>query len=108
MLHHTENEVFVRYYDFYQSCQVLRFYMISRYIHLADNNKMPIKNSPDYKLYKLGNIQDTVNRQSKIYYFPVHELYTDEQMVGTKIRINFLQSMSKKPRKTWCETVGAL
>ena len=33
-----------------------RFEMISRYIHLYGNTKEPLSDSPDYKLYKLGNI----------------------------------------------------
>ena len=89
-----------------------RFEMISRYIHLYDNTKVPPSDSPDYKLYKLGNIDKFLTNVFKAIYIPARDLSIDEQMISTKSRINFIQYMPKKPKKIgikiWalCESVS--
>ena len=88
-----------------------RFKEISRYLHLADNTKTPERNAKEYKLYKLGNIQNKVNERCKKNYIPQQEVSIDQQMIGTEARISFLQYMPKKPKrfgvKLWvlCESL---
>ena len=73
--------------------------MISRYIHLCDNTKVPPSDSPDYKLYKLGNNDTFLSNVFQAIYIPTRDLSVDEQMIGTKSRISFIQYMTKKPKK---------
>ena len=89
-----------------------RFEMISRYIHLYDNTKVPPSDSPDYKLYELGNIDKFLSNVFKAIYIPARDLSIDEQMIGTKSRIIFIQNVPKKLKKIgtkiWalCESVS--
>ena len=73
--------------------------MISRYIHLCDNTKVPASDSPDYKLYELRNIDKFLSNVFKAIYIPACDLSVDEQMIGMKSRINLIQYMPKKPKK---------
>ena len=55
-----------------------RFEQISRYLHLADNAKTPERDAKEYKLYKLGNIQNKVKDHCKKNYMPQEEISIDE------------------------------
>ena len=90
-----------------------RFKQILRYLHVADNSKNLPKSDPNHnKLFKLGNLSEKLNQSFKGMYAPSKELSIDEQMIGTKSRIGFLQYMPKKPKKfgikVWalCEAVS--
>ena len=76
-----------------------RFCDILKYLHLANNETTPPKDSSDYKLYKLGNVLDVLSKTFKANYHPGRELAGDEQMVGTRCRVSFVQYMPKKTVK---------
>ena len=76
-----------------------RFEQICHYLHLADNSKQPDKDSKEYKLYKLGKIDEKVNEAAARCCKPKQQLSIDEQMVRTNVRISFLQYLPKKPKK---------
>lgn len=77
-----------------------RFKQILRYLHLVDNSKDLPRNDPNRnRLFKLGNIVQNLNKSFREMYFPSQNLSLDEQMIGTKSRIGFLQYMPKKPKK---------
>jgi len=76
-----------------------RFEQICSFLHLSDNSKTPEKTSSTYKLYKLGNVHVKVNENAKKAYVPSQQLSIDEQMIGTKCRISFIQYMPEKPKK---------
>lgn len=78
---------------------VKRYKEILRYLHLTDNNNVPDKNAPNYKLLKLGGLDRKLCDIFPSIYVPRQELSVDEQMVGTKCRISFIQYMPKKPEK---------
>ena len=75
------------------------FEQMSRYLYLADNTKTPERDAKEYKLYELGNIQNKVNKHCKKSYIPQQEVSIDEQMIGRKACISFLQYTPKKPKK---------
>ncbi len=67
-----------------------RFYAISRYLHFNDNELATHCGSPGYdKLHKIRPILETVELTFAQHYVPGRELSIDEQMIGTKARINF-------------------
>ena len=70
-----------------------RFYGILKYFHLADNTKTPENTDPNYKLHKLGSIIELLNASFKSGYTPCQQIMIDEQMIGAKARISFLQYM---------------
>ena len=77
-----------------------RFKQILRYLHLVDNSDNLQRTDPNYnKLFKLGDIPEKLNKAFKEMYAPSRQLSLDEQMIGTKSRIGFLQYMPKKPKK---------
>ena len=69
---------------------------ICQCLHFADNKKTPDRNSKEFKLYKLGNVTEPVNECSRKCYTPNQRLSIDEQMIGTKFHISYLQYMPKK------------
>lgn len=77
-----------------------RFRELSRYFHLADNKKSVEKGHPDYsKLFKLGGLDEKLSALFSRMYHPSRNLSIDEQMVGMKSRLSFIQYMPKKPKK---------
>ena len=76
-----------------------RYKDILRFLHLTDNEKAPERDSPEFKLYKLGGLHNTLNKSFNSAYSPSKELSVDEQMVGTRCRVSFIQYMPKKPTK---------
>jgi len=78
---------------------VKRYKGILRFLHLADNSHSPEKGSPGYKLYKLGGLHEVLNDSFYSMHHPAQELSVDEQMVGTRCRLGFIQYMPKKPTK---------
>ena len=77
-----------------------KFQQVLRFLHLADNSKQLPRSDPNYnKLYKLGDLMACFNKCFKEMYAPRQNLSIDEQMIGSKSRIGFLQYMPKKPKK---------
>ena len=86
-----------------------RFFTILANLHLVDN----IVEGADQanKLYILGNIMETCNQSFQQHYLPSQNLAIDEQMIGTRCRIGFIQYMPKNLKrfgiKLWvlCESL---
>ena len=76
---------------------VKRYKEILRFLHLSDNENQ--SNQPSDKLYKLGGLHKTLSKTFSQVYSPCQELSVDEQMVGTKCRVGFIQYMPKNPQK---------
>ena len=77
-----------------------RFLKILQFLHLVDNSDALPRNDPNYnKLFKLGGIHTKINNNFSDIYQPKRSMSIDEQMIGTKSRISFLQYMPKKPKK---------
>ena len=77
-----------------------RFRDILRYFHLVDNRKSVEKGHPDYsKLFKLGGLENKLSNSFSEMYLPGKNLSIDEQMIGMKGRVSFIQYMPKKPKK---------
>ena len=90
-----------------------RFKALMRFLHLTDNTKQVPREDPNYdRLFKLGNLQKALNHRFSKPYSPKRSLSIDEQMIGTKCRLSFLQYMPKKPKKfrvkLWalCESIS--
>ena len=77
-----------------------RFQQISRNLHLANNQSQAKRGEPGYnKLFKLGVLPTTLDEKFGMMYTPTRDLSIDEQMIGTKARVIFIQYMPKKPKK---------
>ena len=74
-----------------------RFYNINRYLHFNDNNDQVHFNHD--KLFKIRPVIELVQKTFVEHYVPSRDLSIDEQMIGTKGRISFLQYLPKKPKK---------
>ena len=83
-----------------------RFLQLMRYLHISDPQTMPEKTHPDYKLYRVKPIIQTLAQTFKRMYNPHREQAIDKAMVKFKGRIGFLQYMLMKPCKRgikiWC------
>ena len=77
---------------------IKRYKQILRFLHLNDNTNVPEKDAPNYKLYKLGGLHEKLCKIFSKIYSPSQELSIDEQMVGTKCRVGFIQYMPQKPK----------
>ena len=91
-----------------------RFRQILRFLHLADNSKQVPQSHPNYdRLYKRGNLDKVLSHRFSEMYAPQRTLSIDEQMIGTKARIGFLQYMPNKPTrfgiKLWalCDSISS-
>ena len=74
--------------------------MIIQFLHLVNNTIALPKDNLNYdKLFKLGGIHITLNKLFGDIYEPTGSLSIDEQMIGIKSRIRFLQYTPKKPNK---------
>ena len=77
-----------------------RFRDILRYLHLFDNQETVGRDHPSYtKLEKLGKLDEKLSKLFCDMYHPGQNLSIDEQMIGTKCRVSFIQYMPKKPKK---------
>ena len=78
-----------------------RFISILKFLHFADNDGKPSKNSLDYdRLWKIRNIFDKLNFAFKQLYEPTKEIAVDEVIIKFKGRVLFRQYIPKK-RKQW-------
>ena len=76
-----------------------QFFEIQKYLHINDNTKCPPRDQPGYKLHKIQPVIDVLLATFRKYYSPGQCLSVDEQMIGTKCRVSFLQYIPKKPKK---------
>ena len=77
-----------------------RFYDINRYLHFNDNSLQVSRDHPAFdKLYKIRPVLERVQKTFTEHYTPSMNVSIDEQMLGTKARISFLQYLPKKPQK---------
>ena len=77
-----------------------RFLELAKYLHLVDNKTAVDKNHPNYsKLFKLGGLDEELSKSFESCYKPSQNLSIDEQMIGMKSRVSFIQYMPKKPKK---------
>ena len=74
-----------------------RFCNILRFFHLADNESQPPKESPNYKLYKMGPVIDVLAKNFRSNYYPGRDIAIDEMMIGTRCMVAYIQYMPKKP-----------
>ena len=71
-----------------------RFLLISRYFHISNDAQFP-----GDKLGKLRPFIDHLIRSFQKHWTPHREISIDEQMIGTRCRVSFMQYMPKKPVK---------
>ena len=76
-----------------------RFEQILAFLHLVNNGNTPPRESPEYKLCKLGSLPEMLWKTYQECYTPERELAIDEQMVGMKCCTGIIQYMPKKPQK---------
>ena len=77
-----------------------QFFDIQKYLHFNDNSLAVNRDHPLYdKLFKLRPILDIVTETFSSHYYPSVNLSIDEQMIGTKARLSFIQYLPKKPQK---------
>ena len=74
-----------------------RFLEISRYLHFNDNSKQ--QSSPPDKLFKVRPVIESLSSAFAAHYVPSRNISIDEQMIGTKCRVSFIQYLPKKPKK---------
>jgi hypothetical protein len=71
-----------------------RFVLISRYFHVSDDTQFP-----GDKLGKLRTFIDHLVQSFQNHWTPHREISIDEQMIGTRCRVSFIQYMPKKPAR---------
>ena len=77
-----------------------RYLLILKYLHFNDNTCAVDKDHPLHdKLYKVRLILDRVQESFPMHFIPNQHISINEQMIGTKARISFLQYLPKKPKK---------
>jgi len=77
-----------------------RFYLIQKYLHFNDNSLAVNKDHPHHdKLFKIRPVLDIVNETFRLHYSPGMNVSVDEQMIGTKAKLSFIQYLPKKPKK---------
>lgn len=77
-----------------------RFLKILRFLHLADNTKMPNPGTPKFdKLYKIRPLVDHLKSKFLSSFSPSRYLSVDESMIGFKGRTSLKQYMPMKPIK---------
>jgi len=77
-----------------------RFRELCKYFHLVDNRATLDKDDPNFsKLFKLGGLEKSITQSFSEHYHPGKNLSIDEQMIGMKGRVSFIQYMPKKPKK---------
>ncbi len=62
-----------------------RFEMLTKYLHLNDNTKMPDRSSPEYdRLYKIRPLLESIVPSFKSVYTPSMNISVDESIIGFK------------------------
>ena len=77
-----------------------RFTQILRYLHCSDKKLALPRTDPQYdKLHKIRPVLGTVLENCKAHYIPAEHISIDEQMIGTRCRVGFIQYMPNKPQR---------
>ena len=77
-----------------------RFCKIQQYLHFNDNTLAAKRDHPLYdKLFKIRPVLDIVDETFRLHYSPSANVSIDEQMIGTKARLSYIQYLPKKPKK---------
>ena len=71
-----------------------RFCQISQYLHVSNEDQYP-----NDKLAKIRSFVDHLVPAFQKHWTPHREISIDEQMIGTRCRVGFIQYMPKKPVK---------
>ncbi|XP_038056346.1 piggyBac transposable element-derived protein 4-like [Patiria miniata] len=78
---------------------VNEYMQIHRYLHSCNNNDYdPLDGNRD-KLFKVRYIIDKLSTNFKEAYVPGMHISVDEQMIGSKCHVSFVQYMPQKPKK---------
>ena len=74
------------------------FTQILRYLHCC--NAQAAKPRPDYdKLFKIRDVVTSISQSCSQHYTPEQHISIDEQMIGTRCRVSFIQYMPNKPQR---------
>ena len=73
-----------------------RFFKLLKNFHAADPREMPDKDSPEYKLFRIQPVINTLSETFMENYDPHREQSIDKAMVKFKGRLKFLQYMPMK------------
>ena len=77
-----------------------RFEDITRYLHFADNERLPARGNPNFhRLQKILPIISAMKKQFREVYYPHREVSVDEAMIKFKGRSTMKQYMPIKPIK---------
>ncbi|XP_064082431.1 piggyBac transposable element-derived protein 4-like [Macrobrachium nipponense] len=85
-----------------------RFELLLKFLHFADNSKIPQPDHPAYKLYKIQPVIDHFQRTFKSHYYPERKISIDESIIGFRGKTPRLrQYMPNKHHarfgiKVWC------
>ena len=85
-----------------------RFEQILNFLHLVNNENTPPRESPEYKLYKLGSLPETLSKTYQDCYTPERELATDEKNGWHEMSYKYCSVHAKETKKVWCKTVGLM
>lgn len=77
-----------------------RFTQITRYFHCSDNMSAKAWTDPEYdKLHKVRPLLTAVLESCLTHNIPNEHIAVDEQMIGTRCRVSFIQYMPNKPQR---------
>ena len=76
------------------------FTKITRCFYCVDNMSATAQTDPEHdKLHKVHPVLNTVLESCLMHNIPNKHIAVDEQMIGTRCRVNFIQYMPNKPQK---------
>ena len=84
-----------------------RFLLFLKFLHLTNNNQIPLGHPGHNRLFKLKSFMTALITHFKLLYRPHREISVDESMISYKGRLSFLQYMPKNPEKVGDESLGA-
>ena len=94
----TEPAFEMPWYRSVMSCD--RFTQILRCLHCSNSNAAKPRTDPEYdKQFKIRPILDSMSESCAVHYIPHEHIAIDEQMIGTRCRVSFIQYMPDKPQR---------
>lgn len=97
---------FMPWFSSVMTCKRIRLFV--QYFHLANNEEAVKRNHPNYsKLFKLESLHTTLSNSFRSMFHP-DQADIDEQMIGTKYHVSFIQNMPKKPKNIWSQSMYTL
>ena len=85
-----------------------RYQIILKFLHFADNTRMPDRDDPGFKLYKVQKLINHFNLKFKFQYHPGQNISIDESMIGFKGKTPHIRQFMPNKRhsrfgiKMWC------